>query len=120
MPSAKYHKLRLILGGLYIALIIVMSLVPSSMTPKVDPSRHDVLSHFTVYFIMMIWYARIYSAKYYPRLAITFILLGIGLECMQRMLGTREFQAIDMLFNSLGVLAAWGFARFRFVSASSR
>lgn len=68
MVSVKYYKLRLILGGLYIALIIILSLVPSSYSPTagLDPSKHDVLSHFTAYFIMMIWYARIYSARDYP------------------------------------------------------
>jgi hypothetical protein len=122
MVSVKYYKLRLILGGLYIALIIIMSLIPGSYSPAAgfDPSRHDVLSHFTAYFIMMIWYARIYSAKYYPRLAVIFILLGIGLECMQGILGTREFQIIDMMFNSIGVLSAWLFARFRFAPTISQ
>jgi VanZ family protein len=119
MISVKHHKLRLTLGALYIALIIVMSLIPSSLTPELDPTRHDVLSHFTAYFIMMIWYARIYSAKYYPRLAVIFIFLGIGLEFMQGILGTREFQTIDMIFNSLGVLSAWLYSRFRFAPAIS-
>jgi len=120
MAPVKYYKLRLIAGGLYIALVIIMSLVPGSLTPEFDPTKNKVASHFTAYFIMMIWYARIYSAKYYPRLATLFILLGISLEYMQEILGTREFQAIDMLFNSLGVLSAWLFARFRFAPAVSR
>ena len=110
-------KLRMIIGGLYVAFIIFMSLVPGgsgSFLPNIDPSEHDVLSHFIAYFIMMLWYARIYSAKYFPRLAAIFILLGIGLECMQGILGTREFQAIDIWFNSTGVIFAWLLARTRF------
>jgi VanZ family protein len=117
MPPVKYYKLRLVIGGLYIALVIIMSLVPGSMIPEVDPSEHDVLSHFTAYFIMMIWYARLYSARYYPRLAAIFILLGIGLEYMQGIQGDRDFQIIDMVFNAIGVLSAWLYARFRFAPA---
>lgn len=118
MAPVKYNKLRLFRGGLYVALIIFLSVIPSSLTLKVDPSRHHVLSHLAAYFVMMIWFARIYPAKYYPRLAVIFILLGIGLECAQGILGTREFQTIDMMFNSLGVLSAWLFARLRFAPAS--
>lgn len=108
----------MIMGGLYVAFIIFMSLVPGgddSLLPGVDPTEHDVLSHLMAYFIMMFWYARIYSDKYYPRLAAIFILLGIGLECLQGFSVTREFQAVDILFNSAGVLCAGLLARTRFI-----
>ena len=112
MESAKYYKLRFIIGGLFVALIIFMSLVPGSFIPKLDPSKHYELSHFVAYFIMMLWYARIYSAKYYPRLAVIFILLGIIVECLQGTMEVREFQVIDIGFNSIGVVFAWLFSKF--------
>lgn len=111
------------LGGLYVALIIFMSLVPGgsdSLLPNIDPTEHDVLSHFMAYFIMMLWYSQIYPAKYYPRLAAIFILLGIGLDCLQGMSETREFQTIDIFFNSTGVIFAWLLARVRFTPAISK
>ena len=122
MEPVKYYKLRMIIGGLYIAFIIFMSLVPGgngSFLPDIDPSGNHVLSHFIAYFIMMLWYARIYSAKYYPDLAAIFILLGIGLEFLQGITATREFQTIDMLFNSFGVASAWWFAKARFTPKTS-
>lgn len=111
------------IGGLYVGFIIFMSLTPGgndSLRPGFDPTEHDVLSHFIAYFIMMFWYTRIFSAKYYPRLATIFILLGIGLECLQGFSETREFQAIDVLFNSTGVLFAWLLVRARFTPAISK
>ena len=123
MESVKFYKLRMIIGGLYVAFIIFMSLVPGgsgSLLPNIDPTEHDVLSHFIAYFVMMLWYARIYPAKYFPRLAAIFILLGIGLECIQGISGIREFQAIDMWFNSAGVFFAWLFARTRVTPAMSK
>ena len=123
MESVRHYKLRMILGGLYVAYIIFMSLTPGgdgSLLPGFDPTEHDVLSHFFAYFIMMLWYARIYSAKNYPRLATIFILLGIGLEFLQGTTETREFQVIDILFNSTGVIFAWLLARARFTPAISK
>ena len=123
MESVKYYKLRWIIGGLYVAFIIFMSLTPGgddSLLPGVDPTEHDVLSHFIAYFIMMFWYSRIYSAKYFLRLATIFILLGIALECVQGFSETREFQAIDMLFNSTGIIFAWLLASTCFTPAISK
>lgn len=110
----------MILGGLYVAFVIIMSLIPGAYSPEVDPTKHDVLSHFTAYFIMMLWYARIYPAKNHPFLAVIFILLSFLLECAQGLTGTREFQTVDLLFNAMGVLSAWLLVRVRFTPAISK
>jgi hypothetical protein len=120
MESVKPYILRKIIGGLYVAFIIAMSLIPSPAMAKYDPSQQDVLSHFTAYFIMMLWYARIYPAKYYPRLAAIFIVLGVVVECLQGLVEIREFQAIDILFNSTGIVFAWLFSRFCLTSGFSK
>jgi VanZ family protein len=100
------------MGGLYIAGIIFMSLTPHPAVAKYDPSKQDVLSHFSAYFVMMLWHTLIYPARYYLRLAIIFILLGIVLECLQGFMETREFNALDILFNSIGVALAWVFSKY--------
>jgi len=112
MKPVKYDTLRRIIGGLYIAFIIAMSLTPNPVMAKYDPSRQDVLSHFTAYFVMMLWHALIYPVKFYPRLAIIFIVLGIVVECLQGLMETREFNALDILFNSIGVALAWIFLKY--------
>jgi hypothetical protein len=120
MESVKPYTLRKIIGGLYVAFILTMSLVPGSTLPEIDPSEYDVLSHFTAYFIMMLWYARIYPPKFYPRLAVIIIFIGVIAECMQGLVETREFQAIDILFNSTGIVFAWLFSRFYLTSVFSK
>jgi len=40
-----------------------------------------------------------------------FLAMGIGLEVLQGMSGTREYEVLDMLANALGVLSGWLAAR---------
>ena len=42
---------------------------------------------------------------------IGFIAMGVALEGLQRMTGTREYDLLDMLANSAGVLSGWLAAR---------
>ena len=113
-PKARAGKHVNIIGGLYVTFIIIMSLVPFTIRPEIDPTEQTVASHFTAYFLMMLWYAWIYPARTYLRLAIIFILLGFGLECVQEFLETREFQVVDIFFNTMGVSFAWLVAKFSF------
>ena len=120
MENVKHLKLKRIIGGLYVAFIITMSLTPDPVMAKYDPTNQDILSHFSAYFIMMLWHARIYPAKYYPYLAIIFILLGIVIEGLQGTIATREFQVIDIGFNTIGVVFAWLFSKFYLTPAFSK
>ena len=120
METVKHLKLKRIIGGLYIALIIIMSLAPDPVMAKYDPTKQDILSHLSAYFLMMLWHARIYPAKYYPRLAIIFIFLGIVIEGLQGTMATREFQVIDIGFNAIGIVFAWLFTKFCFTPALSK
>jgi len=40
-------------------------------------------------------------------LAVVLILLGVGMEYMQSLVPSRQFDLIDMLANTTGVLLAW-------------
>ncbi len=120
METVKHLKLKRIIGGLYIAFIIIMSLAPDPVMAKYDPTKQDILSHFTAYFLMMLWHARIYSAKHYPYLATIFILLGIVIEGLQGTMATREFQVIDIGFNAIGVVSAWLFSKLCLTPALSK
>lgn len=109
MTSIKYYKLRLVLGWMYIAGIIVLSLIPNP--PQVDPTESDLFAHLFTYFILMIWFTRIQPRDRYPFLAMSFIALGICMEILQGLGGQREFEWIDILANSSGVLTAWVLSR---------
>ncbi|MFQ5449644.1 MAG: hypothetical protein ACE5E9_03395 [Nitrospinaceae bacterium] len=108
----KNHKLKIVLGVSYVFLLIYFSLAPNP--PEIDPTESDMFAHLTAYFILMLWFARIYPPNYYPLLGIGFISLGIALEIIQGFEGFRAFEYIDIAANSAGILLGWFVARYRF------
>jgi VanZ family protein len=98
------------LGWGWAAAIVWLSLTPSP--PQVDVDYGDKLGHFGAYGLLMFWFALLYpSWTVRARYLIGFIVMGVGLEFLQGMLG-RVFDVHDMLANATGVLlgAAAGLA----------
>jgi VanZ family protein len=98
------------LGWGWAAAIVWLSLTPSP--PQVDVDYGDKLGHFGAYGLLMFWFALLYpSWTVRARYLIGFIVMGVGLEFLQGMLG-RVFDVQDMLANATGVLlgAAAGLA----------
>ena len=87
--------------------IVVLSVMPSP--PSVDFESSDKVGHLLAYATLMGWFALLYPARR-PRLAVSFVSLGVLLECVQGALGYRSLEFADMLANSLGVLLGWGVA----------
>ena len=90
------------LGWGWAAAIVWLSLTPSP--PQVDVDYGDKLGHFGAYGLLMFWFALLYpSWPVRARYLIGFIVMGVGLEFLQGMLG-RVFDVQDMLANATGVL----------------
>ena len=92
------------IGWAIVAAIIWLSLTPSP--PQVDVPYSDKIGHLASYAVLMFWFSQLYRTRIYY--AAGFILMGVALEVIQRQLGTRSFEAADMLANALGVLLGWG------------
>jgi VanZ family protein len=103
----RYHRAWLDLGGLWIALVIFFSLMPSPPDP-LSFEQSDKLSHFLAYGWLMLWFCQLYSGTA-RRLGLVFVLvaLGVGLEFLQSLTPDRAYEVLDMAANTGGVLLGW-------------
>jgi VanZ family protein len=97
------------LGWLLVAAIVWLSLTPSP--PEVDFKESDKLGHLFAYGLTMFWFAQLYAARpVRVAYAALFVLMGVGLEFIQGVLGYRTYEVFDMYANSAGVLVGWALA----------
>ena len=97
------RRILVALGWAWLAAIVWLSLTPSP--PTVDFAESDKVGHFIAYGGLMFWFSMLY-VKRAPRIAYAagFIAMGVGLEFVQRWLGYRSFELLDMAANTIGVL----------------
>ena len=93
------------IGWAMVAATLYLSLLTLQM-PKIDINHADKIYHFIAYAGMMIWFSQAYLAHTRWRIAGLLIALGIAIEFIQPYTG-RQFDLLDMLANSSGVLIAW-------------
>ena len=95
-------------------LIIVLSIIPSSSdvlkSDKDYGVRLDYAIHFTIYFLLVVFYALWRVDKQPGRLTTNILLIIIALvyaaanEFLQLYVPSRSFNPVDMIFNIAGVL----------------
>ena len=104
------RALWLALGWCWAMAIVWLSLMPSP--PTIEVEQADKLGHFLGYGLLMFWFCQLYAAQR-TRLgyALGFAALGIGLELVQRALGYRSYEPLDMVANTVGVAIGWATAR---------
>ena len=90
------------IAGLLVAAIWILSLIPPTGIPM--PSS-DKSGHFIAYFVTMAWFILCYQQT--TIIAGALIGMGILLEFLQGLTGYRQFDLLDMLANSGGVMVAW-------------
>ena len=105
-----FRKTWLALGGIWVAAVAFLSLIPPPPQP-LPFSYLDKVEHALAYGFMMLWFSHIYQ-KTQQRMVVAVLLIvwGIVLEYLQRMTGYREFSYADMLANGAGVLFGWALA----------
>jgi len=103
----RYHRTWLALGGLWIVMVIIFSLMPNPPDP-LHFEQSDKLSHFLAYGWLMLWFCQLYSGTA-RRWGLVFALvaLGVGLEFLQSLTPDREYEVLDMAANTGGVLLGW-------------
>ena len=86
-----------------VAAIFWLSLTPSP--PPLEITAGDKLGHLAAYGALLFWFCGLYR-KIRTRLlyGTAFIVMGVGLEVLQGMLGYRTYDVLDMTANSVGVL----------------
>ena len=86
-----------------VAAIIWLSLTPSP--PALDFKAGDKIGHLAAYSLLMLWFCLLYlQPKTRALYGLAFVMMGVGLEILQGMLGFRTYDVLDMAANSAGVL----------------
>ncbi len=92
------------LGWLLVASVIVGSLIPGPALEAVDVDFNDKVMHAGAYFVLMVWFAGFYTRTVYPLIAAVLLVLGVGLDLLQRLTETRTFDWYDIAMNCAGVI----------------
>ncbi len=102
----KWRALWLALGWLWVAAILWLSLTPSP--PKIDIPQGDKYAHALSYAMLMFWFCQLYVSRR-ARIghALGFVAMGVAIEFVQRAIGYRSFELMDMAADALGVLVGW-------------
>ncbi len=102
------------IGWLIAATIFWLSLTPASPTIGNGWAGADKVQHGLAYFVLTGWFVQLYRS-WPPRLfyAALFIAMGVGLEFLQGLGGSRHFEVADMLANATGVLLGLALALTR-------
>jgi VanZ family protein len=92
-----------------VVLVTYLSLTPEPVELKIE--QGDKFLHALAYLVLMSYFANLYDAPDRRRgLAAGFVLLGIGLEFLQRWTGYRSFELADMAAGVIGVSIGWALA----------
>lgn len=111
-PSLAFFPVWLAIGYLLVGIVIYLSLM-SNPPGLMDFSFGDKIGHLTAYATLMFWFGQLYLRfKQHVIIALSFGLLGVTLEILQGMGGTRMFEYADMAANACGVLLGWGLTRY--------
>lgn len=113
MDPLRWKALWLALGAVLVATVVIASLI--DLGPVGGVMLHDKLVHLCVYAVLMGWFAQLFRHDLTRLLlALGFVALGIGIEFLQGLVPRRQFEQLDMLANTSGVLLAWALAYTRF------
>jgi VanZ family protein len=105
-PIFRLRRLWLGAGVLWVVLVFYLSLRPEP--PEPPPQGLDKFEHVLAYGVLMFWFAHLEpmrSGRW--RLALGLVGMGVAIECLQGLIGHRQFSVADMGANGAGVLAGW-------------
>lgn len=95
-----------------VGIVLVLAVVCLSLIDIPPPVKsvmlHDKVTHLIAYAGLMGWFVQIFRHDL-TRLVLVlgFVALGISIEFVQGMVPSRQFEVLDMIANSSGVVLAW-------------
>jgi len=102
----RFKRTWFVLGCLWVLLLVFMSLTDLRSVGVALPS--DKLMHMLGYGFLMGWFVQIFHHPITRLLiAVVLAMMGVGVEYLQSMVPSRQFELADMLANTAGVLLAW-------------
>jgi len=114
IPLKVGHKIWLISGSLWSAVVIFFSLIASKNLPSIFYSLEDFILHFTAYFFSAFLFAMGSRSSFGPwKPALLCFLIGFTVEIIQpTLLNGRSFSFQDVISNSIGLIFGIILARF--------
>lgn len=107
--NLRWRTLWTVVGWTIVVAIIWLSVSPNPPTIHIENS--DKYGHAVAYGVLMFWFCQLHSGwKRRAAYGLAWIALGIALEFVQRALGYRTFDVLDMAADAAGVLIGWGLA----------
>lgn len=103
MLPLRFPRLWTAVAWLLTAGVIVGSLLPGEVVAAMHV--RDKILHAGSYFILMVAFAGVYRRRLYPIVAVVLVALGLGLDLLQRLTETRQFDWNDVAMNCAGVVA---------------
>jgi VanZ family protein len=105
-PTPRLRRLWLSAGVTMVVLVFYLSLRPEP--PEPPPQGLDKFEHLLAYGVLMFWFTHLEPARSgRSRLAFGLVGMGVAIECLQGLIGHRQFSVADMAANALGVLLGW-------------
>jgi VanZ family protein len=105
-PPLRYRGLWLVIGHGLLATLVVLSLIPSA--PSAPVPLGDKLGHLLAYAALMAWYGQLVSGlRARVSVALGLAAVGLLLELLQGLGGTRQMEAADAVANLLGIALGW-------------
>ncbi|NND89771.1 MAG: VanZ family protein [Granulosicoccus sp.] len=106
----RFQRVWLCIGILLLLLVLVGSVIPIP-APVRSIMLHDKVAHTLAYAGLMGWFAQIFRHDLTRLiLVVGLVMMGVGIEFLQGMTGSRQFDVLDMVANTSGVVLAWGLA----------
>ena len=121
MISLRFKHVWFVAGLFAIVLLVILSLVPemprmTTAAPapaivRAGLKLQDKVYHFTAYLFLMVWFVQLYRHRYYARLGLQLMVLGLLIEAAQALMGHRQWEFADLAANGCGVLLGFWLSR---------
>jgi hypothetical protein len=98
----RFPKVWSTIGWLMIGAVILGSLIPGPAVAAVGVN--DKVMHAASYFVLMVWFAGFCRRGLYPAITVVLLALGLGLDLLQSLTETRQFDWHDVAMNGTGVI----------------
>jgi len=107
----RYKRFWLMFGLMLVVGVVYGSTTSRSVIPIAVFNMQDKVLHMVVYAGLMGWFAQLFRHDLTRLICVIFFIsLGIVMEFIQGMVPARQFDIVDMVANTSGVLLAWALA----------
>lgn len=97
--------------GVFLVLAVAISSINTIPESLKAVMVQDKVAHTLAYASLMGWFSQIYRHDLTRLiLALGLVAMGIGIEFLQGLTKTRQFDVLDMVANTSGVALAWALA----------